>query len=187
MLDVRLPTAARCEPLAVAARGALASLRLALDAVRLGALRVFRLPDSVETDDALLRELSVWSQVRGVRFYHVPGNVERLVLRLLAERGTDGADLIRRFSLQRWLPLETVGQLVLLDPSTVGMRSTALRPAARAIGNLILDCAAHRPLVLCFDRTADAPLMNAVRQQLVRALDRTTLEMQTGGGLLLVI
>jgi len=186
ILDVRLPTAARREPPALAARGALASLRLALDAVRLGAQRVFRLPESARTGDLLLRELSVWSQIRGVRFYRIPGDVERLVLRLIAERGADGANLIRRFSLQRWLPLETVGQLVLLEPSRGGMRPRALRPAARAIGDLILDCAAHRPLVLCFDRTADAPLVNAVRQQLVRALDRTTLGMRAGGGLLLV-
>jgi len=187
MLDVRLPATARCEPVAVAARGTLASLRLALDAVRLGAQRVFHLPQPARTDDALLRELSVWSQVRGVRFHRVPGEVDRLVLRLLAERGANGAELTRHFSLRRWLPLETMGQLVLLDPSRAGARAPALRPAARAIADLILDCASNRPLVLCFDRTADAPLVNAVRQQLVRVLDRTPPRTQAGGGLLLVI
>jgi hypothetical protein len=181
MLGFRPAVGTRRTRVPVAARGTLASLRLALDAVRLGARRLFRLPRSPRLAEALLRELAVWTQVRGLRLYRLDEAPERLVLQLLADRGTHGAALVHRFGLSRWLALEVLGGVPLLDPERETTRAPAGgrgadRRAARAIGELIVDCAELRPLVLYGGQAASRS--GLARELLVRL----TRCVATGGG-----
>ena len=78
---------ARAQPFA-AGRAERAKLRLALDASRLGARRVFRLPPPGAARSALLREVLVWSQIHGLRFCRLgPGcGLVDLIMRLLVDR-----------------------------------------------------------------------------------------------------
>jgi len=178
----------------LAARGALAGLRLALDAVRLGARRLFRLPRSPRIAASLIQELAVWSQVRGLRFDRLDHDPERFVLRLLADRGGSGADLMRRFGLSRWLALDLVGGVALPEPArrkthAVPVRRGADRLAARAIGGFIIECARARPLVLYGPRVAGGkPVADEVRHYLARHVTGEHELPPTGrGGLLLVV
>jgi hypothetical protein len=194
MLDVHAPVGQDRACIPVTAKGALACLRLALDAVRLGARRVFRVPPSPTVADALLRELSVWTQVRGLRFYRLTNDPARLVLQLLADRGADGEALVRRFGLNRWLALDVVGGVPLPDPARLETRGTpagraAVRLAARAIGDFVADCAGRRPLVLCGVRASDGPpLVRELLRRLARDAAAGDGPAPTGrGGLLLVV
>jgi hypothetical protein len=174
--------------LRASARGTLASLRLALDAVRLGAYRVFRLPGSSSVADALLHELSVWCQVRGLRSYHLGDDPERLVVRMLADRGADGPALMRRFGLGRWLALEVLGGLPLLDPARARSRTTAAgRATARAIAELVADCAEHRPIVVRGGKAHGSPLVQDLKRRLARHVAARGGPVAAGGGLLLVV
>jgi serine/threonine-protein kinase len=171
----------------VDARGALASLRLALDAARLGSRRVFPLVRHPQLTGTLLRELRVWCQVRGLPVHALTGDVERFVLRLLADRGGDAARLVRRFDLQRHLSLVLLGGVPLRDPASrapVRSRSSAVQ----ALADLVADCAAHRPLVVCAQRTDDeSRLARALRKKLVRDAASRNRAVADGGGLLLVV
>ena len=189
LLDVRPPETRRRPRLPSSARGELASLRLALDAVRLGARRVHRLPDEDEGGPRLRQELAVWCQVRDVSIHRVGERVDKLVLRLLADRGTEGAELVRRFGLTRWLPLSTLGELPLLDPAHTPRGTRSFRIAARAIGGLVLDCAARRPVVLCFDPGVRTRLSVTLRAELRSRVDgeRDAAPRRDRGGLLLVV
>jgi hypothetical protein len=188
MLGRRAATVENLARVHATSRGSLAGLRLAFDAVRLGARRLFRLPVSTSAAELLLHELSVWSQVRGLRFYRLTDDPERLVLRLLTDRGAEGAALLQRFELDRWLALDLLGGLPLYDPARVASRShPATRPAARAIGDLILDCAAQRPLVLCSGGRPGPPLVEAIKLRLTRDVNSGTTPSPGRGGLLLVI
>jgi hypothetical protein len=192
LLGIRPAAGQRQSRVPVTARGSLASLRLALDAVRLGARRVFRLPRSPGIADALIGELTVWCQVRDLRIYRLTDPPERLVLHLLADRGGDGAALVRRYGLSRWLALEILGGVPLLDPegATAGVAeagSDRVGPAARAVAALIADCAAERPIVLCSGRAEHkSALARAVlRRMRSHASARPTAAAR--GGLLLVV
>jgi hypothetical protein len=170
LLGVRSPEHPSPRP-PLAARGILAALRLALDATRLGARRVFRLPADPAIADVLLRELAVWCQVRGLRHYRAGDRPERLVLRLLGDRGGSAESLVRRYALDRWLRLDTIGGCPLADPA----RAAGPVPAAgRAVTELVLDCARCRPLVLCFDEAKGSELMRAVERAVVDALRRAS-------------
>jgi hypothetical protein len=186
MLGLRAAAGRNRARVDVTARGTLASLRLALDSVRLGALRVFRLPGSTRVAEGLLEELFVWSQVRGLRFYRLTDDPERLVLRLLADRGVHGAALVRRFGLRRWLALDVLGGVPLLDPARTRASPTA-RFAARAIGGLITDCALHRPIVLCAGTEPGSPFVQALKRRLARYVAANDAAKNSRGGLLLVV
>jgi len=182
-------SAATDPPSAATATGAsLADLRVALDAVRLGARRLFRLPAPEAVAETLVRELKVWSQVRGLRLHRLTRDPERLVLGLLADRGTEGVLLLRRSGLDRWLALDVLGDVPLYDPGRVGSRALpASHPAAAAIGDLVLDCASRRPLVLCCGRRPGSPLAEAVVRRLVRRVLPVAADPRRRGGLLLVV
>jgi hypothetical protein len=170
------------------ARGALAALRLALDAARLGARRVFHLPAEASTSTALQRELAVWSQVRGLRFHRLDQEPERLVLRLLADRGGNAVALLRRFGLDRWLQLDLLGDVALRDPGRGSPEAApaCTRHAARAVTELILDCSRLRPLVLSGARDWGQPVAREVERRLIRRTE-TGPSRVAQGGLLLVV
>jgi hypothetical protein len=171
------------------ARGALAALRLALDAARLGARRVFHLPAEASASAALQRELAIWSQVRGLRFYQLDQEPERLVLRLLADRGGDAVALTRRFGLDRWLRLDLLGDVALRDPGRGCSPEAAparTRRAARAVSELIIDCSRLRPLVLTGARTPGQRIAREVERRLIRRAETGPARVARGGLLLVV-
>jgi serine/threonine-protein kinase len=172
-------------------RAALAELRLALDAVRLGASRVVRLSERQGARE-LLREVAVWSQVRGLGFHRLGEDPCGLVLRLVLERGRDAPELIRRHALDRALPLDLLGDLPLVDAvrrrdPAPGARLAAAA-AARAIGGFLLRCAGNRPMVLHVERSVDdAPLLRELTRRLADAAARAAGPSSDGGGLLLLL
>jgi hypothetical protein len=194
MLGIRHAVGEHRTRFPVTAKGTLASLRLALDAARLGARRVFRLPHSPRLAEALLRELAVWTQVRGLRLYRLDDDPERLILHLLADRGRDGAALVRRFGLSRWLALDVLGGVPLLGPArdtahAPSARRAADRRAARAMVALIVDCSRLRPLVMYGGRVGPAsPLSRELLDRLTRTVAAGDGKTPTGrGGLLLAV
>ena len=196
LLGVRSLPAARGVP-ATPDRAARARLRLALDAVRLGAVRVHRLPGASDATRALLAEASVWAQARGMRLHRIRGagsgrlSLARFVLGALGELGAAGAACARRHELERWLPLRLVGDLPVIDRS----RDQAL-PAERAraanaaepIATFLLACTVSRPTVIVLERSAlGEPVVRAVARRLLRAAARRTSALGDHAGLLVLL
>lgn len=178
----------------VIGRAERAALRLALDAVRLGSVRVFRLPRAAGAGAALLSEVSVWAQIRGMRFHRLGGaapearrSLARLVVSGLVERGTEGAACARRFGLERFLPLRFVGGVAVLDRPDACC-NPPLAEAASGIAEFLLVSNRDRPAVLFLERPArDEPLLGEVTRRLIRAGRRRTGLDPTRGGLLLLL
>jgi hypothetical protein len=175
--DVR----AEDKPPAFVDRGERARLRLALDATRLGASRLFTLSNSPLGAEALLREVRVWSQVHGLLFHRVhassKGGLLRLILRLLLEHGEEGS--VGKYSLDRWLPLGSVSGCPVVDHTRNGEILT--NGAARDIARFIMECSARRPLALRIDGGPrhDTPLQYVIEE--LRAA------LPSSGGLLLLL
>jgi hypothetical protein len=177
-------------------RAARASLRLSLDAARLGAARLFHLPADEAAAEALLLEVSVWTQVRGLELHRVgvtAHGVARLVVRLAVERGSRGAAWIRRHSLSRCLPLDWLGDLPILDPRRAapdgpGTAGSAVRHAAQSICEFVWRCARERSLVVCLDSsTGRDPLGREVSRLLRESVLRNRHFARRHGGLLLLL
>ena len=167
----------------------LAGLRLALDAARLGARRLFRLPPSRPAAESLVRELRVWCQVRGLAVWPLAGDVERLVLRLAGAWGPEGAALVRRLGLARWLALDLVGDAVLPDPSRRPPGDPTAEAALAALGTFLQACSEHRPFVLdarCCERERE--LAKRLRARLIYELEGAGRASPAGAcGLLVVV
>ena len=176
------------------------TLRLALDAVRLGDSRVMRLPVAAAAAAALLNEVSVWAQVRGVRFHRLHGRARearlcltRLVLRWLAVLGCEAEECARRFALDRYLPLRLVGGYPVIDTPRIDeppnpRDKIGLEEAARGIGGFLLSCVGLQSTVLFLEREARRePLVRAVARRLVRATRRREGLDGARGGLLLLL
>jgi hypothetical protein len=208
--DARLPTAVEALALlgpAGLARGASAStsllpaeraaLRFALGAAREGALREVRLPRRPDAMRAARVEIDGMGAGLGipvVRLTRPPGSaiasLDRLVMRLLMERGSEVEALIARHRLSQGLPL------TLLEGVPIWMRSQdaarasrqhgAIASLSRGITELILGAAKRRALVLVVERGAlSDPLAAAVVARLRRAVAAPP--SSEGGGLLLVV
>ncbi len=187
----------RCRPqggIPAVGRAERAALRLALDAVRLGSVRVFQLPRAAGARAALLSEVSVWAQVRGMRFHRLGGaaqearrSLARLVVSGLVERGAEAEACARRFGLERFLPLRFVGGIAVLDrPKECGSPPPA--EAASGIAEFLLVSSRARPAVLSLERPGrDEPLLGEVTRCLIRAAQRATGLDPTRGGLLLLL
>ncbi len=171
------------EPLTAADRGERARLRLALDATRLGAARLFSMPGSPRKAEALLREVQVWSQVHGLGFHRLRSSSERgllrLVMLLLLGHGSEVDVPVRKYSLHRWLPLAIVSGCPVFDHTRSG--GTPTNGAARDIQRFILECSAQKPLALRIDgRPEHDTLLESVVEELRGALP-------SSGGLLLLL
>lgn len=174
-------------------RASRARLRLALDAARLGAIRVHRLPAAAPVARALIAEASVQAQARGMRYHRVRGPapaarlaLARLALCALCERGADAAAGARRHDLERWLPLRFVGGLPVIDRMRPDPPYAA--GAARRIAAFLVDCGRRRPTVLLFERSAlREPLVREVARGLLRAARRPSALAPGGGGVLLLL
>jgi len=168
-------------------------LRLALDAVRLGARRSFSLGAGPSGDGRLVGQLRAWAQMFGLVFYDL-GQAQtadgtplvRLVMRLLIDRGDEAAATIGRFALDRSLPITC------LEGTPVSGRPRATSPvcakAANGIADFLFDSALGRGLVLLVDppRTR-CPLTRSVIASLRRRLRRPWPATPGRGGLLLLI
>ena len=168
-------------------------LRLALDAVRLGARRSFRLGAGLSDDGRLVGQLRAWAQMFGLVFYDLGQDhsadgtaLVRLVMRLLIDRGDEAAASIRRFSLDRSLPVS------LLEGTPVSGRPRAAPPdrarAANGIADFLFDSARPRGLVLFADPPGTrCPLTRSVVASLRKRLRRPWPAKPGRGGLLLLI
>ena len=154
----------------LAERGRRARLRLALDAVRLGARRRFVLPHDTGAALSLVRQARVWSYTHGLTLLDLQAGVERAVLTLLLDaRQGPVATRLRRHGLERWLPLGSLAGVPLLDHDRASPDGGP--EAARAVTAFLLDAAVAAPLVVLGARGAGATrLAAAVTLELDRGL-----------------
>jgi hypothetical protein len=177
-----------------------AMLRLALDAARLGAMRVFRLPARPSTRKSLIEEVRIWSQIRGLGYHRLAKGtgtdtqkLERLVLKLLLERGSCSRQAVERFGLSSVIPLDLLGDVPILDrhPSSsarIPNDTDSIAICAHRLGKFVIDCATRHSMVLHID----PPSMTSKR---IRALHNWLVKWMQGqhgkptgqGGLLLLV
>jgi hypothetical protein len=176
-------------PRAAVDRAERAKLRLALDASRLGARRIFTLPHRRSESRALIREVLVWSQVHGLRFFRLGTRADLLglVLRLLVDRGHAARRLTLRYSLHRWLPLGLLSGLPLRDLARPDGSEDEEVSGAQEIARFILDCSSSSPLALRIEGDPADRLPAAVKEELRRVLDTPRPPRPDEGGLLLLL
>jgi serine/threonine protein kinase len=179
-------------------RGLRARLRLAMDAARLGARRLFVLPRGRASSRELERQAGVWSQIHGLLFHRLdapagtdPSPLSRLVLRLLLERSAESSTLVARHALDRWFPLKLVAGVPLwdrtLETSTLSRDERILAHAASRLGSFLLDCSARRSLVIHVARDAAGdPLARQLIEQMISSFDPPAPDATRGGFLLMV-
>jgi hypothetical protein len=187
-----------CTPRRAESRADRASLRLALDATRLGYRRRYDLPSDGPLRRDLLREARVWSQIRGIGFHRIhagsaagEGSLSELVLRLLLERGGRAVRLAKRFNLRRWLPLGMLAGAPVAIPfgpaASSRIRRERPREAGAAIVGFVMACARERPLVITVEPVVRAdPLVSAVLSGLRREVDPAGSRHAGEGGILLL-
>ncbi len=175
-----------------------ARLRLALDAARLGAIRVLSTTCREPVMRALETQVSVWAQVRGLGFFvlregplHGPNGLGALVMHLLLSRAATAGDKVRRHQLQRALPLDLLGATPVLDASRFNSRppaSGSLGTHARTVRDFILEATAMHPMVLWIESaTRRDPLVLRVIRLLESAARRMRGFELKPGGLLAVL
>ncbi len=175
-----------------------ARLRLALDAARLGAIRVLSTTCREPVMRALETQVSVWAQVRGLGFFalregplHGPNGLGALVMHLLLSRAATAGDRVRRHRLQRALPLDLLGATPILDASRFDARTPASRclsSHAGTIRDFILESTAMHPMVLWIESTTRRdPLVRRVVRLLETAARRMRGFELKPGGLLAVL
>jgi hypothetical protein len=169
-------------------RAEIAAVRLAMDAARLGARRVLRVPRG----SGALEEAAVRAQVLGLTPLRLGHDLASAVLDLLLERGPGVADVLRRHGLSRGLPLGIFGGLPVWD--RLGRPHPLSAPDVReatagGIAALIADAARRAPRVLLVPAGARAadPLIEATVSRLVRTLEGEPWGTGSEGGLLLVL
>lgn len=174
-----------------ARRAERAALRLALDAVRLGALRVLRLPGTPEIAEALRREMRIWSQVHGLEFQRVAGGrspLARAVLQRLLQRSSDAERWVEAYRLRELLPLRLLGGLPVLDQEGApAILPGEVAHGARRLAAFLIESAAERSAVLDIDPAAMRdPLVAAVVRRLQHLARQRRGPRQGRGGLLLL-
>jgi hypothetical protein len=147
-----------------------AALRLALDAARLGARRVHRVPRG------LLDEADVRAQVLGLSVIRLGDDLAASVLDLLVERG---------HGLVPGLPLSVFGGIPVRDRLAGPVRAGT----AAHIAALIADAARRIPRVVLVPARAgrDEPLFAATVERVVHAVQREPAAPGGPGGLLVVL
>ena len=142
----------------------IATLRLAVDAVRIGGLRVHDLPESAH-GRAVLSQTRAIARALDVGLVTVdssgtPGSapdLSRALTNLLASEFEDLATVVRRHRLEGGLPLELLGGIAVWDRAGCrpGTLDAASRNAtARGVVAVLLDVARRRPLIVAFGRSA---------------------------------
>jgi serine/threonine-protein kinase len=170
-----------------------AKLRLALDAARLGARRSFALRALPGAGEGLIGQLRAWAEMFGLVFYDLAPRethdglaLSRLVMRLLVDRGDEAAESIRRFGLDRSLPLSCLeGVLVSERPRPDPAHRSR---GADRIASFLFDHSRRRGLVLLVDPSRiRCPLTRSVIAGLRRRLRQPGPPDPGQGGLLLLI
>lgn len=173
-----------------------ARLRLALDAVRLGAVRVLRAPRV--SGAAFRREAGVAAQVLGLGFYEIRGrpqaqtDLDSVAVQLLSGCCPDPAGTVLRFGLQRTLRLALVGNLPVLDRTAVSCPLAEDRrggDSSAELARFFLACADHRALALLVGPEARAadPRVAGLCRELRRAAGSGDRPRPGRGGLLLLV
>lgn len=193
------PQHRRAGPPVVARRGAIASLRLAFDAVRVGAWRALDLPAARKEARALAEEAGVLAQVHGAVLLRLRAtrsgagsNLARIVLRLLVARGPAARDLVRRYGLGERLPLGFFGGLPLWDRMkaegpALASDPGAVEPTARGVAVFLAESIGPGASVLVVEPGAlRDPVARAVVARLRAEAARRAAPRPAGGGLLLV-
>lgn len=168
-------------------RAELAAVRLALDAARLGARRVLRVPrDLRATEDAAVR-----AQVLGLSVIRLGPDLAAAVLDLLLERGPEVAEVLRKHGLSA-LPLSVFGGLPVWDrlKRPGAATSDEVRQAtAGGIAALIRDAARRAPRLLLVPAGAreEDPLLAATVDRVVGDVERTPGAPGAPGGLLVLL
>lgn len=170
-----------------------AALRLALDAVRLGARRRFALPPSRPAAKRLAEEARVLSRVHGLAVVRIGGRagdgLSRAVLRLLLESGAEAGALIERHRLQRALPLRVVGGIPVWDRERDGVapEGCVAGAVARAVCGFLLDVASRRGLVAVLEPGPRPPALEREAARLLVAASAERTAPSPGRGGLLVL
>jgi hypothetical protein len=198
LLGDRLPLPARTERGPCSGRGERARLRLALDAVRLGARRRLVLPPGRERVAGLVAEARVFAETRGLQFHALAqsrgrcSELGKLVFRLLLDQGAAVRKLVERHRLERGLPLGLLGGIPvwdrMRDPGLdVAADEATRRATARGVAGFLLEASRRRTLVLHVEPGALAdPLARETVDLLAAELDRAPRPCATEGGLLLL-
>ncbi|ANM31323.1 hypothetical protein ABI59_19705 [Acidobacteria bacterium Mor1] len=173
-----------------------AALRLAVDAVRLGACRVVTLESSATRARKVVEEARILAGIHGLqacRLGRADGchGLGRLVLRLLLQRGAAARRLVRRHRLDAGLPLELLGGVPVW--STAALRSPGRKARASheelagGVAAFILEASRRRAMVLEVTRPAlEDTLCRQVVRRLARKAARRHAPTRSGGMLLLL-
>ena len=167
-------------------RAEVATVRLALDAARLGARRLLL------ASRGALEETAVRAQILGLPVTRLGPDLAACVLDLLVERGPGVADVLRRHGLAPGLPLSIFGGLPIWDRlRTAGAAgtTTAHERTAAGIAALIADAAGRIPRVVLVpgNTRGREDLLARTVEHVVRAVEREPSAPGRSGGLLVVL
>jgi len=177
----------------------IANLRLAMDAVRLGARLVVRLPASWNAARRSIRNLKILAQTHNVAYHEITGrprsgsNLGKLVLELLLARETGVRELVRKYSLQHGLPLELLGGLPVWDrarASSLHERNDplVLNQTARGVATFLLESSASETMILAVEPAAlRTSLVRKTVSLLLRLIDASKSGPSGKRGILLLI
>lgn len=181
-------------------RGDLAVLRLGLDAARLGARRLLRLPAKRRAGAAIVAEARTLAQVHGVGFYQLAAgrsrgtsNLGRIVLRVLLGADARTRALVEKHALEACLPLRLLGGIPVWDRGGAERdrgrhEPSRLRAGARRAAAFLLEASTHRAMVLVVGRGAMAdPLAREVVMHLAESVRSGRAPSVGAGGFLLLL
>lgn len=150
------------------ARAATAILRLAVDAVRLGGIRIHGVaPPSFA---ARAREARTLARIHDLGFHRidVPGGagtgLGRVVADLVGGQSDRARDVLERHGLTERFPLQILGGVALWDRSSLDpsrLPAPERRAIARGVAGVLLGAAVRRPLLLSFSAAAIRDPLNA--------------------------
>jgi hypothetical protein len=155
----------------------IATLRLAIDAVRIGGVRVHDLPGGA-LGRAVLGQARSIARTLDVGLVAVDGtgapgsapDLPRALTNLLASDFEDLAAVIRRHHLEGGLPIELLGGIAVWDRagrSRAALDPAARRATARGVVAVLLDAARRRPRIVSFGRSSFSdPLVRDVVKRL---------------------
>jgi len=178
--------------------GERAALRFAIDAARRGERRALRCPARPGAERAVRHELQAATAALDVSLARIArqpaaryANLDRVVLRLLLERGRGVEALVARHHLHRGLPLSLLGGVPVwdrLDRDEGAARGPGTLPVvARGVAEFLLDASRRRALAVLVERSAlSDPLAASVTDYLARAIAVSPGPREGAAGLLLV-
>jgi hypothetical protein len=182
--------AERGDPWPPAARAARAELRLALDAVRLGARRRHRLPAASPVARRLHALARVFAQIHGLGFHPLEGRADagslaRLVVRAALDARSVAARVARELRLERHLPLVRFGGGYLDDRGRV--RAVADSAAADAFASFLLEASDRSRGAVLAARDPTSAIARRLVTRLTEEVARSGRPRPGRGGLLVVL